>query len=89
MLFFSRQEEELAMSYQQLTYEDRVILSTLRKQGLSIRHIAKIMGRHFSTLYRELDRNRCYVTDGHYRPFKAQRRTKARRRRSRRNRHYT
>jgi hypothetical protein len=46
MVLFSRQEE-LAMSYLQLTYEDRVILSTLRKQGLSIRHIAKIMGRHF------------------------------------------
>lgn len=34
MVFFSRQEE-LAMHYLQLTYEDKVILSTLRKQGFS------------------------------------------------------
>lgn len=76
------------MSYIQLTYEERVMLSTLRLQGLSIRAIASLMGRHFSTLYRELRRNRCHVTDGAYRPSKAERRTRARRARSRRNQHY-
>tara|TARA_R110002050_G_scaffold101900_1_gene210290 strand:- start:101 stop:466 length:366 start_codon:yes stop_codon:yes gene_type:complete len=77
------------MSYRQLTYEERVTLSTLSQQGLSVRAIARTMKRHHSTLYRELDRNRCHVTDGAYRPSKAQRRTRARRSRSRRNRHYT
>ncbi|MEZ0122164.1 MAG: IS30 family transposase [Candidatus Reddybacter sp.] len=77
------------MSYIQLTYEERVTLSTLCQQGLSVRAIARILKRHHSTLYRELDRNRCHVTDGAYRPSKAQRRTRARRKRSRRNRHYT
>ena len=77
------------MSYQQLTYEERITFSTLRQQGLSIRAIAIQLGRHFSTLYRELARNRCYIIDDAYRPSKAQRRTIARRKRSRRNRHYT
>lgn len=77
------------MKYQQLTYEERVMLSTLKLQGLSIRAIAHILGRHYSTLYRELGRNRCYKMDGAYRPSKAQRRTRARRSRSRRNRHYS
>ena len=77
------------MKYQQLTYEERVMLSTLKLQGLSIRTIAHMLGRHYSTLYRELDRNRCYKIDGAYRPSKAQRRTQARRRRSRRNKHYS
>lgn len=77
------------MTHSQLTYEERIVFSTLKQQGLSIRAIATQMGRHFSTLYRELERNSCYVTDGHYRPSKAERRTRARRSRSRRNRHYT
>ena len=77
------------MSYIQLTYEERVTLSALCQQGLSIRAIARILKRHHSTLYREFDRNRCHVTDGAYRPSKAHRRTRARRSRSRRNKHYT
>lgn len=77
------------MTYIQLTYEERVTLSALKLQGLSVRDIADILGRHFSTLYRELARNRCYIIDNAYRPSKAQRRTRARRRRSRRNRHYS
>lgn len=77
------------MAYIQLTYEERVTLSALKLQGLSIRSIASALGRHPVTLYRELERNRCHVTDGAYRPSKAQRRTRARRSRSRRNRHYT
>ena len=89
MLFLSRQEDGLAMSYKQLTYEDRVKLSTLMQQGLSIRKIAVLIGKHFSTLYRELDRNRCHITDGSYRPSKAERRISTRRSKSRRNRHYT
>ena len=77
------------MRYIQLTYEERIILSTLRRQGLSIREIGNQLGRHFSTIYRELKRNSCSHIDGAYRPSKAERRTRARRSRSRRNRHYT
>ena len=77
------------MSYIQLTYEERITLSALCQQGFSICAIARILKRHRSTLYRELDRNRCHITDGSYRPSKAHRRTRALRNRSRRNRHYT
>lgn len=77
------------MAYIQLTYEERITFSALRLQGLSVRKIAKILRRHHSTLYRELDRNRCHIIDGAYRPSKAQRRTRARRSRSRRNQHYS
>lgn len=63
-------------------------MAALRKQGLSIQQIAHHMGRHRSTIYREFARNSCTHIDGAYRPSKAQRRTQARRRRSRRNRHY-
>lgn len=77
------------MKYQQLTSHDRYILAALKKQGLTIIQIADCMGRHRSTIYRELRRNSCHHTDGAYRPSKAVRRTRARRRRSRRNRHYS
>ena len=63
-------------------------MAAFRKQGLSIQQIADHMGRHRSTIYREFARNSCTHIDGAYRPSKAQRRTQARRRRSRRNRHY-
>lgn len=76
------------MKYQQLTYEERIQLATLKKQGLSIRAIASIMSRHPSTLYREFKRNLCNGVDTSYRPSRAQRKTVARRRRSRRNHHY-
>ena len=46
------------MKYQQLTYEERITLSTLSQQGLSVRAIAVIMKRNPSTLYREFARNR-------------------------------
>lgn len=77
------------MTYKQLTYAERIILITLKQQGLSIREIADHLGRHFSTIYRELSRNRCNGIDTAYRAFKANRRAVARRRRSRRNSHYT
>lgn len=75
------------MKYQQITTEERYTLSALRKQGLSLAYIAKTMGRHRSTLYRELTRNQC--PKGHYATYEADSITRGRRRRSRRNRHYT
>ena len=77
------------MKYQQLTSEDRYILAALRRQGISISAIAEELGKHRSTIYREINRNSCHIIDGSYRPSKAQRRTVARRRRSRRNTHFS
>ena len=77
------------MMYKQITSHERYIISALRKQGLSVNQIATHLCRHRSTIYRELKRNSCHHIDGFYRPSKAQRRTIARRRRSRRNKHYS
>ncbi len=76
------------MKYQQLTSGERYIISHLGKQGFNQSEIARQLGRHRSTICREYQRNRCWVTDGRYRASKAERRTRARRSRSRRNFHY-
>ena len=78
------------MPYKQLTLEERYMLARLRKQQprLSNATIARIMGRHPSTISRELRRN-VAVHDGRYRYWKAQEKTNARRRLSRRNSHFT
>lgn len=76
------------MKYQQLTTEDRYTLSALRMQNFSVTKIAQSMGRHRSTIYRELTRNSTKRRGG-YTAFEADSNTRGRRRRSRRNRHYT
>lgn len=76
------------MKYQQLTTEDRYTLSALRKQNFSVAKIAESMGRHRSTIYRELRRNSTKRRVG-YTACEADSNTRGRRRRSRRNRHYT
>lgn len=72
------------MSYHQLTPGERYMLAAFRKQGLSQAQMARMLGRHRSTVCREFRRN-CARFDGHYRPSKAQERTNGRRSRSRRN----
>jgi len=67
----------------QLTSEERYALSALRRQGHSQAAIARELGRHPSTISRELQRNS--RKDGGYRPFTAGEMTRGRRGRSRRN----
>ena len=43
--------------YRQLTSEERHTLSTLRKQGYQQAAIARALGRHRSTISREVRRN--------------------------------
>lgn len=76
------------MSYRQITPAERYTLATLRRQAMSDAEIARIMGRHRSTIGRELRRNSARF-DGAYRHTKAQERTNGRRSRSRRNSHFT
>ena len=75
------------MGHRQITSEERYTISTLRKQGYSPARIAEYLGRHPSSIYREVKRNRC--NDGHYRYSKASSRTRNRRSVSRRNQHFT
>ena len=45
------------MKYRQITFEERYSLSLLRRRGLTAAAIARILGRHRSTITRELARN--------------------------------
>jgi len=76
------------MTYRQLSPEERYMLARLRRQGLHQAEIARQLGRHRSTVCREVRRNSTRA-DGHYRAFTAQERTNGRRSRSRRNSHFT
>lgn len=75
------------MTYRQITSGERYMLAALRTQGCSASEIARVLGRHPSSISREIRRNCC--NDGAYRPSKADRRTRGRRSRSRRNRRFT
>jgi IS30 family transposase len=70
------------MSYHQITSGERYRLSALRMQGLSNPQIAAALGRHRSTIWREIRRN-CSVTDGRYKVKRANQRAHARLWRSR------
>ena len=54
------------MSYHQITAAERYTLSVLRQQGLTAAAIARVLGRHRSTIGREVRRNRS-TSDGAYR----------------------
>jgi transposase, IS30 family len=76
------------MTYRQLSPAERYMLAALRKQGFNKAQIAQALGRHRSTVGRELRRNSTRA-DGRYRASTAQERTNGRRSRSRRNRRLT
>lgn len=84
---FSCKRKSRLMKYHQLTSEERYALSALRKQGLNQSQIARALGRHRSTISREIRRNE--RTKGCYRPFEADQATRGRRYRSRRNWRFT
>jgi IS30 family transposase len=75
------------MTYHQVTLEERYALAVLRQQGLSAAAIARALGRHRSTIGREVRRNHKAI-DGGYRPQLADWYARGRRSRSRRNRRF-
>lgn len=76
------------MTYRQITFEERYTVGLLRRQGLSSATIACILGRHRSTILREIRRNRAR-SDGRYRAQLADWYARGRRSRSRRNRRFS
>lgn len=77
------------MTYHQLTEHERYLISKLRKAGHRVTEIARILGRHPSTIYREYQRNSTQVRSClTYCPSKAQERRNGRLRRSRRGAHH-
>jgi IS30 family transposase len=76
------------MSYVQITAAERYTIGLLRQQGLCPAAIARVLGRHRSTVIREVRRNRT-PRDGSYRPQLADWYARGRRRRSRRNTQFT
>lgn len=58
------------MNYRQLNAEERSVRAALRTLGLSQAEIARELGRHRSTVGRELKRN-CAPFDGGYRSRRA------------------
>jgi transposase, IS30 family len=74
------------MEYQQITLEERYLIGKYRRENLSIRAIAKNLGRSPSTISREIKRN--LRNSGFWSAQKAQEKTNARRSKSRRNSHF-
>ena len=76
------------MMYRQITAPERYTLMALSVQGLTPAAIARALGRHRSTITREMRRNRTRH-DGYYRPQLADWYARGRRSRSRRNQRFT
>jgi IS30 family transposase len=76
------------MTYHQITFAERYTLGLLRQRGLSRATMARVLGRHRSTIGREVRRNQAH-SDGTYRPQLADWYAHSRRSRSRRNRQFT
>jgi len=76
------------MLYRQVTFGERYTLGLLRRRGLSAAEIARVLGRHRSTVGREVRRNQA-ASDGGYRPQLADWYARGRRSRSRRNRRFS
>ena len=70
------------MRYHQITSDERYMIARLRRYDVNQAEIAEIVGRHRSSISRELQRN-SGVSDHAYRPSKAAERTRGRRSRLR------
>ena len=76
------------MAYHQLSSDERYTIAALRWLGWNYSEVARYVGRHRSTISREVRRNSARL-DGAYRAQKAIERTNGRRSRSRQNGHFT
>jgi len=65
-------------AYKQLKIEEREKIAIFRAQGKPVRDIARLLGRHHSTILREIVRNGAPVNHGYYLSHRAQERSKIR-----------
>ncbi len=86
ILLSDKRKDKKDMKYNQLTPDERYSISGYRKAGLSVNQIAKELGRHRSTIYREVNRHSRQDT---YRPSYAVYRANFIRSKARRYWHYT
>src|SRR3990172_6271963 len=77
------------MMYRQITFAERYTLGLLWRRGLSSAAIARVLGRHRSTIGREVRRNTSHSDGRSYRPQLADRYARRRRTRSRPNSRFT
>jgi transposase, IS30 family len=75
------------VKYHQLNTGERYEIAAMRRQGLQMSEMADHLGRHRSTLYREVKRNQS-AHDGRYRASHSVEKASGRQRRSRRNLRY-
>lgn len=75
------------MEYHQLSQEERYQIAALRSERLSKSEIGRRLGRHASTISREIRRN-AYPTDGKYRATHAGSMARGRKSRARRGSHF-
>ena len=77
------------MTYSQLTCEERYTISRLRMAGYGAARIGQILGRHRSTIHREIERNSVLQSERWtYSPSKAQKKRNGRLKRTRRGRQH-
>lgn len=75
-------------NYQQLSDEERYQIGAMKRVKMSLRAIARELGRSPSTISREIRRN-AYPTDGRYKPLHACQMSRGRRRRARQGTRYS
>lgn len=79
--------QDVVVKYRQLSTEERYQIAAMRGQYIRMAEIARQLGRHRSTIYREVRRNRCVHDEG-YRAKHSVWKASGRKRRSRRKKHF-